>query len=453
MKETLSHQKTLLILFLEGFVSVSLQIFIMRQLVPFVGNSVVVMSLVVGIFLASLSAGYMQGGKHKENHLNILFRNLFVSSILISIFFSYSVIEFSFFHLNNFIGFPMIEVGIFLAFALTPIIFLLGQTIPILTNFLKKISVSELTGIALSINTVGSVLGSIVTSLVFFYFFGMAATVFINVFLLSILMLMISSKKIITVIATIPILIMSYFINIDFEKSNFVLTTGYANYEIKHHESNDNKMVFLLMNKSYSSAIINKKHSFPYIEYMKDTLFNKLKIKNKKILVLGAGGFTISHKDKGNNTFTYVDIDTQIKSVVEKHFLKSKINGDFVAEDARSYVKNTKEKYDVIVVDLYSNHHSIPWHVITKEFMIDVNSVLKNDGNIMLNIISKVNFGDKYSKTIHNTIISTFDYCYSVPMMSNDNEKINLEYLCRKAENEEKHIYIDDISRSSIDHQ
>jgi spermidine synthase len=451
MQQTLSHQKTLLILFLEGFVSVSLQIFIMRQLVPFVGNSVVVMSLVVGIFLASLSAGYMQGGKHKEEHLRVLFRNLFVSSLLISIFFSYQVMEFSFFHLHNFIKMPMIEVGVFLSFALTPIIFLLGQTIPILTNFLKKSSVSELTGMALSVNTIGSVLGSIVTSLVFFYFFGMAATVFINICLLSILMLMISSNKIKTVFLITPILIMSFVININFEKSNFVLTTGYTNYEIKVHEKDDNEMIALYMNRSFSSAIINKKYSFTYIEHIKDTLFNKLKLENKKILVLGAGGFTVSYQVAGNNSFTYVDIDPEIKDVIEEYFLKSKINGEFIAEDARSYVKITKEKYDVVIVDLYTNRSSIPWHVITKEFMINVNKVIVNNGNIMLNIITKKNFGDKYSKTLHNTIVSTFDYCYSTPIMYPNNEKMNLEYLCKKIEKEEKHIYIDDISKSSLD--
>lgn len=70
MRNTLSKRRTTFILFLEGFVSVSLQMLMMRQLVPFVGSSVVVSSLVVGFFLASLSLGYAMGGRVKENHVN-----------------------------------------------------------------------------------------------------------------------------------------------------------------------------------------------------------------------------------------------------------------------------------------------------------------------------------------------------------------------------------------------
>ena len=45
----------LFIIFLEGFVSISVEILAIRQLIPMVGNSVIVTSLIIGIFLLFLA--------------------------------------------------------------------------------------------------------------------------------------------------------------------------------------------------------------------------------------------------------------------------------------------------------------------------------------------------------------------------------------------------------------
>ena len=52
-----------LIIFIEGFVSVAVEILTIRQLIPFAGSNVVVTSLIIGIFLLFLSIGYWRGGK------------------------------------------------------------------------------------------------------------------------------------------------------------------------------------------------------------------------------------------------------------------------------------------------------------------------------------------------------------------------------------------------------
>jgi predicted membrane-bound spermidine synthase len=450
MNNEMSHKKTLLILFIEGFTSVALQIFIMRQLVPFVGNSVVIMSFVVGIFLAALSAGYFAGGNHKENHIAILSRNLIISGFLIAIGFSYQVLDSSFSLLNSIFDNPLIEVGVFLSFALFPTIFLLGQTIPLLTNYLKEDSVSQITGVALSINTAGSVLGSTITSLIFFYYFGMAITLLINVMLIVLLILFVSNSKNIlkNIVISIALMSVATLFNLKYENETFIATTNYGNYEIRNIENekyNYNLKAFVI-NKSYSSGIINNQYNFKYIEYLRKTI-KDLNFKNKEILVLGAGGFTISVNDKNNN-YTYVDIDPQIKEIVESNFLKEKIEGEFIAEDARVYVKNTKKKYDLVIVDLFTNYISIPWHVTTKEFMTDVYNITNKKGSVFLNIIASKNFDTPYSKMIHNTITSTFDYCYSVPFMDAKADGMNIEYICKVEEKEEKKIFIDNYSNA-----
>jgi Spermidine synthase len=85
------------------------------------------------------------------------------------------------------------------------------------------------------------------------------------------------------------------------------------------------------------------------------------------VLVLGAGGFTLSHREPLNH-YTYVDIDPAVKEIAERDFLREPIRGEFVVADARAYVRDTALRYDVVVVDVYSALTSIPAHLVTREF-------------------------------------------------------------------------------------
>lgn len=50
-----------IILFIEGLVSLSYQMLYIRQIGPIVGNSVDVISWIIGIFLIALAIGYKHG--------------------------------------------------------------------------------------------------------------------------------------------------------------------------------------------------------------------------------------------------------------------------------------------------------------------------------------------------------------------------------------------------------
>jgi spermidine synthase len=423
----------------------------MRQLVPFVGSSVVVSSLVVGFFLASLSAGYAVGGRVKTNHVKHLTRNLTISALLLSIGISYPVMSVSFEYLNQFINNPLLEVSLYLLVFLSPIVFMLGQTVPLLTNFYKSKSVAEIAGDSFAINTIGSVLGSIVTALVFFYYFGMAKTIFIDVVFLGIVLFLLLDKKqyLKYGFAFSFILSCAFVLNINFEKETFKLTNAYNNYEIIEEDT----VKIFQMNRSFSSGIYKSGKNWKYIEYVKSILFGRgnLELINKEILILGAGGFTLSSNENlPDNSYTYVDIDPDIKIVAEEHFLEKEINGEFVAEDARLFVKKSKIKYDAVLVDLYSNKSTIPWHVLTKEFIADVRNTTVEGGTVVFNIIAGGFFDDNYGKSIYNTININFPYCHSFPFSYREG-KTNILYVCKNIKEEEKTVYIDDVSRSPIE--
>lgn len=451
MRDFLSKRRTIFILFLEGFVSVSLQMLMMRQLVPFVGSSVVVSSLVVGVFLASLSAGYAYGGRVKKDHIHRLVMNVLYSSIILSVGISYKVMNGSFVVLNELINNPLLEVSVYLMLFLAPIVFFLGQTVPLLTNFYKSKSVSEVAGDSFAINTIGSVLGSVVTAIVFFNFFGMSKTILIDVLFLGIVLFLLidKSKYLFFGIIYSIILFTSFVFNVSYEKDNFQLTNAYNNYQIADGRDG----AYFIMNKSYASAILNNGKNWNYINKTKEILFNKnnLGLENKNILILGAGGFTLSHGDNiPDNNYIYVDIDPDIKTMAEKYFLEDNINGEFVAEDARLFVNKSNIKYDAVLVDLYSNKTSIPWHLLTNEFIYSIKKTTTENGTVIFNIISNGIFGDAYSRNIYNTIMNNFNYCSVIPE-NQSNDKQNIIYVCQNIIEKERTIYVDDIARSALD--
>lgn len=454
MIENLSKNRTILILFLEGFVSVSLQILMMRQMTPFFGSSVVVSSLVIGVFLAALALGYSYGGRRDKNQISKLLNNIIIASVLISLGLSYEFMNLIFGILNVYINKPIIEISIYLILFLAPIIFLLGQTVPLLTNFFKEKTASQIAGDSFALNTVGSVLGSVITSIVFLYYFGVSKTIFLNVFLLGVVCFLLLKKNdyIYHFFIYALVLAFCYFLNVHKEKNNFLLTNAYNNYQVGYNSDGR----YLFMNGSYSSAILKGNKNWPYINKSKEILFDKnnLNLKNSSILILGAGGFTLTQGDNiPENNYTYVDIDPEIQDVVEKYFLNEDINGTFVAEDARVFVNKSKIKYDAILVDLYASKTSIPWHLLNTEFMIALKNTMNEDGTILFNIISNGLFKDEYSRTIYNTINNIFNYCHSMPYEINNTDKTNILYVCKNINEDiyKKSIYIDDIARSSID--
>ena len=438
-----------LILFVEGLVSVSLQIIFIRQLTPFVGGDVNVVGIVIGVYLTALSLGYLRGG-NEGGDIKKLSKNFLFSSFWSGIFMSYSVISlwFNSFESEVYAGVNYVVLMVYLIVGLFPVVYWLGQTVPIIVGTLKQDSASKSSGMTLGVNTIGSVLGAGCTPIVLFNLFGVAATIFICVFMLGLLYLITSydsgdlNKPLLMVL--VLSIVNAYFVNVHFSNSKFVKTNAYANYEVeKHSDGYGNHVSILRLNESAASVIANSE-TMGYTRYMHDFMVDQLGYVEHDILVLGSGGFTFSLNDKTDNRYTYVDIDPDIKDVAEKFFLDFNIKGTFVAEDARRYIKNKKGQFDTIIVDLYSHRLSMPWHVTTQSFMKNVSEALNQNGYAMFNVIEEMGFKHPDNRRLHNTILSVFDYCYINPLYTKSMTYANVAYICKKNDDQALEINIDD---------
>lgn len=437
------------ILFIEGLVSVSLQIIFIRQLTPFVGNDVTVVGIVIGTYLTALSWGYYKGGKHGGD-LYKLSSNFLFSALWSGIFMSYWAMSL-WFDRAGFLEVNYLKMTVYLMVGLFPVVYWLGHTVPLLVGMMKNATASELAGKSLAINTIGSVFGAVITPIVFFSLLGVSATIVLYMGMLCalyILTLYIANKLTIYRAAVAPLLLLIvYWANVTHTNDIFIKTTTYANYDVRQGTDEfGNHHAILSLNETAASVIMNSQNT-GYIRYSYNFMKEQLGLVDHDVLVLGSGGFTFSMNDKTSNRYTYIDIDPKIKDIAERFFLNFNIKGDFIAKDARNYVAQTENTYDMIFVDLYSHNVNMPWHVTTQEFVQGVSDALNKDGYAMFNAIEEMGFKHPDNRRLHNTIKSVFNYCYVVPLYNEYDVYANVIYICKKNDGSMPEINIDNRQR------
>ena len=292
--------------------------------------------------------------------------------------------------------------------------FLLGQTVPLISNYFSSQKLPLVTAKILFTSTAGSFIGSVITTIVIMHYFGVNNAVNF-VFILMTGLVMLLSKKIINekTIAIVFVMAIMLFINstAQLKSAGIIYNNAYNTVAVAEVE---NGKIFVLNNSS-SSFIGKNGEKFPYAEYIEKIYIDPISkdpIQTpKKILVIGAAGFTLGSRDN-QNEYTFVDIDPDIKETAEKDFLKHKLssNKKFVGQDIISYLTVNKIKYDMIIMDAYSSRVYIPEQLLTHNFFVKVKNSLTVNGVVAANFIVSPNFNNEFSKRVDNTFRSVFPH-------------------------------------------
>lgn len=433
-----------IILFVEGFVSLAYQMLYIKQMTPYVGNSVEVVSWIVGVFLIALALGYKIGGKPVKSVENTLSKNFLIAAIMGGVCLSFLFVELIFNSFSKMIP-PYYLMIIYCFVIVAPTTFVLGQTIPLMTNHIKGSSVSEISGNVLFLSTVGSFLGAIVTTNIILKYFGVSTTIVVSASLLLLLNVIIAKNKKFSLLILCLGIFSLYNFNNKYENISYVATNQYASYEVLRYEK---AKIRILRSNQANSSLLENDQKYGYIKLLDSVLFQDMKLKNKNILVIGAGGFVIS-KDVYDNKFTYVDIDPAVKEIAEKYFLGEKINGEFVAADGRAFINTTDKQYDVIMVDAFSSDKSIPEHLSSVEFFSKMKEKIVDKGLLVVNVIGRRDMSDSYTQNTYKTITSVFPYCF-IQSSAYSSSVTNIQFICNNVKDIGK-IYNDDRNNSNSD--
>lgn len=136
----------------------------------------------------------------------------------------------------------------------------------------------------------------------------------------------------------------------------------------------------------------------------------------ENILVLGvAGGSvikTLVEEVNFKGKITGVEIDEEVVKIANSYFKLNEIpNLELVIDDAFEYVLKTKEKYDLIIIDIFQDT-TMPNFLFEDFFIKRINFLLKVNGFILFNTMV-LGFQDRRRNAIYK---SKFDTNYSVRM-------------------------------------
>ena len=434
------------IVFIEGFCSLGAEVIALRRLVPHIGSSIVVTAPTIGFFLLALALGYASGARVAGNYINIVARNFLIAAALAGIGLAGITVDWMFAHLQP----VLIAYLIFIGGVLCPLAWLLGQTVPILTNLMKAERTGEASGMALYWSTLGSFLGSLSLSLLVMQWLGVSAAVFACALGLVIgtLLLAARDKKIVA----FSLLTVTLAAGFNFQHA-VTADTAYAEYIVSQVDlaGQKNPRAFWV-NKSVASLLDDSEppNTTRYIKHLRQILLDDLGFKDKEILVLGAGGFTLSLNETLNR-YSYVDIDPAIKEIAEKHFLREAVRGEFIVDDARRFIATTERRFDAVVVDVFSSHTSIPSHLVTREFWAGTRRALKPDGVLLVNLILDGKLETRYARNLLATIDSVFGRC-AVDVLHKGKPLSNVEVTCfASSQAAPTGIYVDEKNHADLD--
>ncbi|MEF8701549.1 MAG: fused MFS/spermidine synthase [Candidatus Accumulibacter sp. UW26] len=434
------------IVFIEGFCSLGAEVIALRQIIPHMGSSIVVTAPTIGFFLLALALGYHAGARIAGEYLETVARNFLISALLLGAGLAGVTVDLFFASLNP----PEVAYLALMAGVLCPIAWLLGQTVPILTNLLQHQRVGEASGEALYYSTLGSFLGSLLLSLLVMQWLGVSAAVALTSLLLIVGFVLLRGRRWSTAVASLAVAALTVVANAWLRPQ---IETAYASYLVvpaQYDQAINGRA--LKNNSSYASLIDDSEppRYALYIRHIRHFLLDELGFRDRRILVLGAGGFTLSHREPSNH-YTYVDIDPAVRAIAEKHFLGEAARGDFIADDARRFVVRSEQRFAAALVDVYSAHSSIPGHLVTREFWQATRRVLEPDGLLIANLILDSALATPYSRNLLATIESVYGRC-SVEVLQKWQTLANVVVICRNGEPPEPvRVFVDERNQADFD--
>ena len=400
------------LIFFNGFISLSLELVILRQLSFWVGSSPVITSIIMGAFLGFMSLGYWLGNSERVR-ISRIPRILCISFLIIAALalfaasFPFVTKYFSFMYQSG-ITSGVVQTFIYSFVFLSVGPFLFGFNTTLLSRLLQTRNTNN-TGNIMAVDTIGSVIASMITTLIFMPFLGVNYTVGL-VILLACICALSSYRRIWVWVAVGFLLIFGGYVNSDYvQRNRYGILVNNSNSTISVQEYGDIRV--LDMNR-LAMSMYNKHNQkgAEYINFINDNfIYNLPTDRARKILVLGAGGFTLGIRDTFHE-YTFVDIEPTLKDVSEKYFIGEKLspNKKFIVQDASQFLKNTPEQYDIILLDVYSNSFQIPEGLITSEFMARIKSRVAPNGVVLMNMIFSPSFDDAYTRVFDNTFHTVF---------------------------------------------
>lgn len=180
-------------------------------------------------------------------------------------------------------------------------------------------------------------------------------------------------------------------------------------------EDDSVRMLMVNERKAVQSMMYKKPDEFPHdvwSGYLAGAFMTK-GINTGRVLFVGLGGGSAVHyfnKYLPQYNLTGVEIDRTILETGKKYFDLDKKRVKIINSDARTFLNNTDELYDVVVMDAFQFPY-LPPYLSTVEFMQLLKKHVASGGVVLFNVGQYKNYKDLV-KMVAQTGASVFSNCY-----------------------------------------
>jgi spermidine synthase len=405
--------KANIVVFIASFCTLVIELVAGRIMAPYVGVSLYTWTSIIGVVLAGISIGAYLGGLIADRYPR--------SSTLGWLLFLSGLGAFFISPLTNLVGAAQFQTSLMIRILLiTTIIFLvpsclLGMISPVVVkltlNNLEK--TGNVVGKIYAFSTLGSILGTFATGFFLISWMGTRQILFTMGIILILSALVFGGffvrKKVLALFFIVLIPLIWAFYGYTFkphldEETYFFKESNYYTIKLKRDNtrSGGEPLEALILDHLVHSYTDLNDPLYLESEYIR--IYEEMvrwqadKRRSFKALFIGGGGYTLPRFIEAKYPqagIDVVEIDPDITRVVKSYLGVSedtKIRS--FNEDGRWFVMNSKEQgsYDFIFGDAF-NDLSIPYHLTTKEFAMQLKRLLKPDGLLLANVIDSFKKG------------------------------------------------------------
>ena len=382
-----------------------------RLLAPVFGNSIFVWGSLIGVVLASLSAGYYLGGKLADRRpdLQTLSLLIFVAGVLVLALPAIAPPVF-----DSIIGIrageryaPLLATTLLLG----PESVLLGMVSPYAIRLAARSfdKLGKASGNLYALSTLGSIVGTFFTVFVLIPEFGVnKIIVALGVTLLIVAFLGLGARMKIFVLLVLMVVPFAapYLVTHRLTVATYSLALGDTIYETDtpyHHllvadaydPAYQSTVRYLILDDNFHSAMDLRTPDrivFAYTGYFELPFLVNPNITN--VLFIGGGGFTgpkafLEHY--ANVLVDVTEIDPEVTRVAEQYFNVDPNNPrlHLYNEDGRIFLQRSNQKYDLVILDAYSKSY-VPFHLMTLEFFKLLADHLTPEAFVVSNLIASI---------------------------------------------------------------
>jgi spermidine synthase len=390
-----------------------------RVVAPYMGTSLIVWTSLIGVIMASLSAGYWLGGlvADKRPEIKILARVILCASFFTA--------------LTAVIANPLLtalfrssaRTGLYLSSAMGALLLfavpsaLLGMVSPFIVKLaMRDLGTSGATvGRFSALSSLGSILGTFLGGFVLISIFASGTLLFLVAAVLALVAALLyrSSRSAKWKNAAFFCLVFLVIFGAVAARGMPMmppgehLDTAYNHIWVAEEMRPNGQRARYLMTASVGegaqSVIYTRNPTELVSSYTKfyDLAFH-YKPDTKKVLMLGGGGYCVPRHllaTRPDVSIDVVELDPGITDTARKYFYlrdQDNPNISIYHEDARIFLNraansadgNTPDPYDAVFADVFGAWYSIPFHLTTVEAAREMYDMLADDGVLISNVIS-----------------------------------------------------------------